>query len=213
MSSWLDRLAKRAAHEASPVSLPTTEAPAASPSRRDFMKKAGIVGAAAWSVPVLQTALAPAASASVPSCVNVCGGTCPKCSAGGSVCTSNAGCFSDICSGGVCQKAGAGGTCAGNTDCLSGSCSAGFCQGGGIGTTCVVQGDCAAGQCSQRTGGPRTCGGPGSTCANDAGCTYGNCNGSVCGGNGAVCLVVGQNERCANGFTCTQPGASPIRCR
>ncbi len=69
MSSWLDRWAKRAA-EAPPTPLSDAEM-SASPdvarpasSRRDFLKKAGIVGGVAWSVPVLQTVMAPAASAS-----------------------------------------------------------------------------------------------------------------------------------------------------
>ena len=211
MSKWLDRLAKRAAHEASPVSLPAAEAPAARSSRRDFMKKAGIVGAAAWSVPVLQTALAPAASASVGGCTNVCGGACPPCSAGGSVCSSNAGCFSNICSGGVCQKASAGGTCAGGIDCLSGICSGGICQGKAVGTTCVANGECATGtQCSGRTGGPKTCGGPGSTCADNAGCTYLNCNGT-CGSNNATCFTLGANDVCAGTLECRDSGG--LKCK
>ncbi len=67
MSSWLDGWARRAA-EATPNAPQTSEAPSrgdAGYARRDFLKKAGIVGGVAWSVPVLQTVMAPAASASV----------------------------------------------------------------------------------------------------------------------------------------------------
>ena len=103
MSSWLDRWAKRAA-EAPPTPLSDAEM-SASPdvarpasSRRDFLKKAGIVGGVAWSVPVLQTVMAPAASAAsntplgqpcndLSTCANgtaYCSGTC--CGGLGAVC-------------------------------------------------------------------------------------------------------------------------------
>jgi hypothetical protein len=96
MSSWLDRWAKRAA-EAPPTPLSDAEM-SASPdvarpasSRRDFLKKAGIVGGVAWSVPVLQTVMAPAASASVNTPL---GGNCPAggvpCANGGANCAPTA---------------------------------------------------------------------------------------------------------------------------
>ena len=65
MGSWLDKWAKRAA-TAAPSDVPPTGSTAESTpqrpaaSRRDFLKKAGIVGGVAWSVPVMQTVLAPA---------------------------------------------------------------------------------------------------------------------------------------------------------
>ena len=75
MSSWLDGWAKRAAgSSSSPPSDTETPESSAPSSRRDFLKKAGIVGGVAWSVPVLQTVMAPAASASLGTTL---GANCP----------------------------------------------------------------------------------------------------------------------------------------
>ncbi len=65
MAEWLDRWAKRAANvdgaDAQTQISSSAAAPKPSASRRDFLKKAGIVGGIAWSVPVMQTVMAPAA--------------------------------------------------------------------------------------------------------------------------------------------------------
>lgn len=122
MSSWLDRWARRAA-EATPSAAqdavaPSRPAPAA--SRRDFLKKAGIVGGVAWSVPVLQTVMAPAASASYGTAL---GGTCT----GTGACNNGlASCFNNSCgSAGAPVPGGcpSGGLSA--TGCLSGKCNNG----------------------------------------------------------------------------------------
>ena len=67
MGSWLDRWAKNTATSGSVDVSPSVAAsaePVEPPSRRDFLKKAGIVGGVAWSIPVMQTVMAPMASAS-----------------------------------------------------------------------------------------------------------------------------------------------------
>ena len=101
MSGWLDRWAKRSA-TAGPVDAPSTEvdrvasAQPASRSRRDFLKKAGIVGGVAWSVPVLQTVMAPAYAAST--CPNgTCGVGCNVLCAIGDPCTTGADCITGNC--------------------------------------------------------------------------------------------------------------------
>jgi hypothetical protein len=124
MGGWLDRWAKRSA---SPAARPDAPAAAGSApageasrsSRREFMTKAAVVTGAAWSVPVIQTALAPAASASPGP------GLGSPCSPPGVVCGGGS-----ICSpGNVCGGPGAvSPDCSngGNTVlCVSGRCNFG----------------------------------------------------------------------------------------
>ena len=90
MGHWLDALAKastgrRDDHRTSSISgaaqtpgsgRPFDEASASHArglTRRALFKRGAVVGAALWTTPVLQTALAPAASASVDPCVGICG--------------------------------------------------------------------------------------------------------------------------------------------
>lgn len=219
MSSWLDGWAKRAAEapttpvsDAEVSSSPSLVRPAS--SRRDFLKKAGIVGGVAWSVPVLQTVMAPAASASVGSGVGqVC--TAPNQNSG--TCTDGSQCFGGYCGG-------AGASCAGNPTCYLSTCSGTGQPGvnaqinvcGGIGANCATTGglnNCRTGVgCASRTG-QTTCGGPGSACGtSNALCAYNNCSGdggqdpNTCGGKGAVCPKTGTQAnadlQCKSGRTC-----------
>lgn len=149
MSSWLDRWARRAA-EATPTPAQDAVAPShpASPStRRDFLKKAGIVGGVAWSVPVLQTVMAPAASASVGL---VKGDACTAPNVNGDVCGDGSRCFNGICGlvGAVCTN----GT--GITQCVSSECSTGQC--GGKNASCAGSLVCASGfTCNNAPGNPQ----------------------------------------------------------
>jgi len=71
VGGWLDRWAICAASGTSPSPAAPAEAPATAESthsRRDFMKKATVVGGAAWSVPVIQIVTAPAVAASPTVC-------------------------------------------------------------------------------------------------------------------------------------------------
>jgi hypothetical protein len=141
VSSWLDPWAKRAATpdddaaQAHPSATPIGPT-AARPSRRDVLKKAALVGGLVWTVPVISTALAPAASASG-------GGLGLPCSPEGSTCTGGSVCFTGICGA-------PGAPCAGG--CYSSTCGKGVCGGknascgGGVlcapGLTCAKNGKC-----------------------------------------------------------------------
>lgn len=142
MGRWLDRWAKRAAEAApSAASEPTPPAQPAprspSPSRRDFLKKAGVVGGVAWSVPVLQTVMAPAASASPGSTKG------SPCTGGvndnGLVCGDGSRCFNGVCGapGAFCDPN------TGTAQCVSSECDGGRC--GGLGAKCNQGKVCAPG--------------------------------------------------------------------
>jgi hypothetical protein len=177
MSSWLDRWAKRAA-EAPPTPLSDAEM-SASPdvarpasSRRDFLKKAGIVGGVAWSVPVLQTVMAPAHAASntqlgdpcndLNICANgaaycsgtTCGGVGAQCPAGSGVpgqCVASSPCSQRP--GGPFTCGGPRAACTTNAQCTHGNCSTdGYC--GGTGAPCGADTQCASavGQACQNDG-------------------------------------------------------------
>ncbi|HVE62596.1 MAG TPA: twin-arginine translocation signal domain-containing protein [Mycobacteriales bacterium] len=184
--SWFDNAAKSAARRSAGAD---DVDPSSGLTRRDALKKAGIVGGAAlWMTPVLQSITVPAYANSHPqgqtgldagaactsgtecasgSCSGTVGnpGTCQPVNAGGPCGTSaNAGtnCTTGVCLAGTCQKNGTGGTCAGNTDCLSNDCIANGPQAG----TCKASG--AGGACridadcaANRLCGPNTltCGG------------------------------------------------------
>lgn len=175
-------------------------------TRRDVIKRAGVIGAAAWTVPVLQTALAPAASASVPPdpCAGVCTVTC-KCKAGSgtcstntqcatgtvciggvcripygstATCSSNAQCQSLNCVNGICGKAWTNTTCTQDNQCLSNKCNGGACSTSVLGYPCRATADCFdVTSCSVTTG---TCGGTGATCQNKAKCLSEVCTNGVC---------------------------------
>lgn len=88
MESWIDAQAKKAA--------------GADMSRRTMLKRAGVVGAGVWAVPVLQSVTAPAYATT--------GGT-GTCGNPGQTCGQG-------CSGGLCQQ---GATCRSDSDCATGS--------------------------------------------------------------------------------------------
>jgi hypothetical protein len=105
-------------------------------SRRDFLKKAGIVGGIAWSVPVLQTVMAPMASASAgPTKGSACtGGTNDN----GLVCGDGSRCFN-----GICGAPGATCTGTGTAQCVTSECSTSVC--GGFNASCAGSNVCAPG--------------------------------------------------------------------
>jgi hypothetical protein len=198
--SWLDRLARRAASP-TPTSLsPEGDGSAPDRSRRDFMRKAAMGGALVWSVPVIQTVLAPSASASgLPGL----GEACPN-----NVCASGFFCSSVT---GTCG--GSGATCGGNAGCVNGNCFNGVC--GGSGATCSSNAGCAYGNCNGTT-----CGGLNATCSANSQCAAVgqaaiNCSASgVCGGGGgtqggAVCTT---NAVCVGG-DCHSYGANGMHCK
>jgi hypothetical protein len=131
MGSWLDRWAKRAAASPAPSSpaVPPPH-PADDESRRSFLKKAAVVTGAVWTVPILQTALAPAASASAGAVIG------SPCSPDGVVCGDTSVCAQLICGG-------AGATCTGGQPCFNSQCSGGVC--GGVGAKCNAGKVCAPG--------------------------------------------------------------------
>ena len=138
MSSWLDRLARRVASvPASRLPAPSGT-PADAPSRRTFLKKAAVVTGAAWTVPVMQTALAPAHAVSGglgQECVTqpcaaglFCSPVTGTCGGPGAVC--GAGCYNSTCaSNGYCG--GTDATCSDDSQCgsaVGNACNKGFCK-------------------------------------------------------------------------------------
>ncbi len=124
---------QRAQRPASPMAGSTP-----SRSRRDFMKKAAVVGTAVWAVPVIQSTVAPAAAASGTVCSSpdgTCGtlvlgpGPCVPCSIGVACgtdtdCATRVGCASRSGST-VCG--GPGATCRNDSHCLYSNCRSGTC--------------------------------------------------------------------------------------
>lgn len=110
---------------------------AATASRREFLRKTALVGGAAWSVPVLQSVLAPVASASVGTPL---GGPCTDlmaCAGGTAFCNgATCGGVGAVCSGGA--------LCAGST-CATNGKDKGQC--GGKGTSCTADDQCMSGNC------------------------------------------------------------------
>ena len=171
MSDWLDGWARRAARPEDRADAPSA---ARGLSRRQLLKRAGVVAGATWSAALIQSAVAPAASAS--------GGPTP-CTSGcadGTIC-SPAGTSTTLCASGYCgsnslcaTKSWTLGTCGTNSDCYSNVCTGGVCQKGTAGAVCNAQADCAfwagGGQCM---GG--VCGGSGSICWYDGMCASGTC--------------------------------------
>jgi hypothetical protein len=156
--TWLERLARRSvANDAAPSALPApTPAPSNPASRRDFMKKAAVVGGLAWAAPVLQSVVVPAAAASGglvlgDSCsfgTQVCSDSACSpsgiCGGPGADCTAGA-CLYGNCFNGVCGAPGA--KCRSDSACVYGSiernCFQGVC--GGQAARCLVNANCAPG--------------------------------------------------------------------
>jgi hypothetical protein len=215
---WLDALAKastrhRARHRhigsgaasSSETGRPDVRAAASETqglTRRALLRRGAVVGAVVWTTPILQTALAPAASASTPP---VCTVSCPP----GTPCAGNSNCASGFCQGGICKiPYGGSGTCSGGADCQSGNCDpvAHTCLASWPGVTCTTDSQCLSGKCvggrcfensvnglclttadctdnttcPAGTSWPRVCGGTGATCANSNKCVSGRCRQGVC---------------------------------
>lgn len=199
MGQWLERLARRAAASAAPGPAgtpPTGRSADPRTSRRDFLKKAGVVGAAAWSVPVIESALAPASAASTPTCVGVCGGACPTCGLGQGPCTTNTQCSTGlVCSSGVCKTA-QGGTCSTNSNCSTGVCIGGTCRGTVAGTPCSGGTTCLSYICS---GGTCHQSAAGFYCLSSADCyTSGGCSATA-----HTCNKSAKNGKCLWNGDCT----------
>lgn len=193
MSDWLDRWAKRAARPGtshSAPSLPGAHPDRAAPatSRRNFIKKAAVVGATAWSVPVVQSVTAPAAAASGPVV--------------GQPCTGNGVCAGDgsYCYNGVCGAPGA--SCAGGAPCQYGNCAPnGIC--GGLGASCTSYNQ--ATQCATVSGQQIYCSNTGST--SKCGGRGGNQGGAPCG------TPMPSSPVCIGGAECKSYGVNINRCR
>ncbi len=220
MGHWLDALAKastgnRARHRSlssGAESPPEAERPveivpapkAQGLTRRALIRRGAVVGAVVWTTPILQTALAPAASASVvppsarcparsgprarppPTARSglICSGGFCKIPYGGSgTCTSGADCQSGNCNPttSTCIASWPGTSCTANTQCLSGKCNGGTCFANPVGGYCRTTADCTDNTTCPATGsGLRVCGGPGASCQNNNKCVSGNCNRGVC---------------------------------
>lgn len=129
-------------------------------SRRDVLKRAGIIGVATvWATPIVQSVGAPAFAATgicIPSDPSGCGGTCPNKCAFGLTCTTTADCNAGLsCSGGVCKIAD-GQNCSGANPTGDASCASGKCGGSGsqkvclrsTGAACTAGSQCASGTCT-----------------------------------------------------------------
>ena len=212
---WFDRLARRAvtppADSALPANIGSLDGAEAAPShsRRDFIRRAGLVGAAVWTVPALQSAIAPAAAASGTRTTDVVcsqgtcgtqvpsGSGCSLCAVNHS-CANSTECVTHVCTGGTCRKAATGGSCASNGDCTTNKCTSGVCQQSQTGQPCGSTGDCVTHICSSGT---CASGGIGTTCTSSIDCTTGQCfqrtgQPKTCGGPGSTCTT---NAGCTNG--------------
>lgn len=128
-------------------------------SRREVMKRAGLIGVATvWATPIVQSVGAPAFAATgvcIPSDPSGCGGTCPNKCALGLTCASSGDCSSGLtCRTGVCKVAddqpcqGTNNTTR-DTNCASGKCGSGnpkLCLRS-TGAACTSNGQCANGTC------------------------------------------------------------------
>ena len=235
MGHWLDALAKASAghrddhRTPSPISetnappgpgRPSTDAVAPKAqglTRRTLLRRGAVVGTVLWTTPVLQTAFAPAASAShgLHCSQTTCGltlplsvGTCPLC-ATGLTCTTGTECVTGLCTGGICTAIPSGSTCTTDGQCASGYCSpAGVCKSW-PGLTCTADSQCQSGKC---VGGRCFENGLNGVCRTTADCTDNtSCSATppargVCGGVGAPCA---NNNKCVSGKCqggiCQQP--------
>lgn len=164
MADWLDGWARRAARSADQVDS-AGSAPRDGLSRRQLLKRAGVAVGAAWTVPLIQTALAPPAAASG-------GGS----GVIGSSCTTDSQCASGlVCQGSFCTQTGmswTGGGCNVNTDCWSNVCVGGVCKPGPLSASCRTSADCANNiSCAAS----QICGDSGASCTNSNKCMTGTC--------------------------------------
>ena len=174
MGDWLDGLARRAARS-------KDESPNASSglSRRQLLKRAGVVAGAAWTVPLIQSAVAPAAAASL-----------------GYQCLTDGDCNAGFyCVGGYCTSAPKLAwpheTCSGNgTNKCQGAagavnCVSGYCPTMPVGGPCRTSTDCngtpqAGASSPVGCSSGKICGGLGASCSQNSDCVSSNCSGSIC---------------------------------
>ena len=171
MADWLDRWARRAGR---PAGAPNSPDGARQLSRRQLLKRAGVIAGATWTVPMIQSAVAPAAAASGGGCIS----GCPA----GSTCTTDANCASGLtCIGGICGqpgKAWTGTSCGHDNQCWSNVCNGHTCKPAELKAPCRTSTDCRDNvNCSATT---QTCGGTGASCNNKHKCISEQCVNSVC---------------------------------
>ena len=154
--TWFDDWAKRSARRAAVP--PQQAGDGAGMTRRDMLKKAGIVGVATvWAAPVIQSVTAPAyAQPYTPVCTpsdssGACGGNCPTKCGFNRTCTAGSDCLSGTCTSGKCAKSATGGSCLLGSDCNSGTCLAGTCRANAVGGTCQSNADCTSANCNTTT--------------------------------------------------------------
>ena len=127
-------------------------------SRRDVMKRAGIIGVATiWATPIVQSVGAPAFATSpicIPSDPSGCGASCPSRCSLNLVCNSTLDCASGLtCKSGLC-KVSDDQTCQGaNGPAKDANCASGKCGGGNTclrsqGATCTNKNQCASNTCT-----------------------------------------------------------------
>jgi hypothetical protein len=215
MDSWFDRWAKRRSTPGTAASSApdTTSADQSGhSSRRDFLVKAGLVGGAVWTVPAMQSVLAPASAASGTSigsaCTNIgdaCGdntycGTNGICGGLGATC--GAGCFNSSCKNGTCG--GSGATCTKNKQCSSKICTSGHCRGK-VGAVCHKGSDCQSERCSNA--GVCAKGAAGVPCTFNSDCKTGHCN-----QQSRTCNAAHLGGGCWTNSDCKNTGSSHIHC-
>lgn len=197
MSSWLDNLAKAAARH-SAAKDPSVPAVDRTVSRRDALKRAGVVGAVLWTAPVVSSMTSPAYAATSPKA----NGTCK-----GHTDVKNGPCGGS----GGCPKCGEGQRCFNDSDCLSGTCGRrsngngnggpGVCAKGTPPAPCMENADCSSGVCSGMVNGQGTCAKGSGTCATGSDCFSGACNNGTCAksAKGGTCST---SSDCASGLAC-----------
>lgn len=183
-------------------------------SRRDLIRRAGVVGAVAWTVPLIETVVAPDYAAASggggtcePSDPSGCGGTCPTRCGTGKTCTQD----SD-CQGGCdlttkkCVASHGGGACTENAGCDTGTCINDTCAYLSAGAPCTHGDQCYSNSCTGST--TKTCAKSpdGGRCGTNVDCASGGC-----GGSGTCLLSKGapctDKAQCASG-TCNLNGNS-----
>jgi hypothetical protein len=163
------------------------------------LKRAGIVGGVTWSVPVMQTVLAPAASASAGAVIG------DPCSPDGVTCGD-----SSICYASVCGAMGA--------SCATGPCFASACSPtnvpqpsicGGIRATCTSDAECLSSGCD----GGRCKGGAGAVCSKDDQCytSEGCCRAGDPGCTIGTCRQSKKNKDCRTNADCLNGNCLPTK--
>lgn len=155
--SWLDDWAKSSARPARTGSDGI--------SRRQMLKRVGVVAGVAWTAPLIQSATAPAYAYNT--CTTGCGPGFPC--GPGITCGSPTSCVNGVCA----NKGWYAESCNGGGNCYSGTCTGGTCAKGAAGTPCRATVDCTTGVICAAN---HVCGGPGASCTTNGQCASNNCN-------------------------------------